>query len=76
MLNHTDKKVLQALAGLESNTDFQVVKDWLYASLNQMYMDGAYAREDHQARWFQGAEQVLAEFLNKAENAREAIRKN
>lgn len=76
MLNHPDKKVLQALSALQSDADFQVVKDWLYASLNQMYMDGAYAREDHQARWFQGAQQVLSEFLDKSENAREAIRKN
>jgi hypothetical protein len=76
LLNHPDKRLLQALANLESDTDFKVVKDWLYASLNQMYIDGSYAKEDHQARWFQGAEQVLSELLDKAEHAREALRKN
>ena len=76
MLNHPDKRLLQALATLESDTDFKVVKDWLFASLNQMYIDGSYAKEDHQARWFQGAQQVLVEFLDKAEHAREVIRKN
>jgi len=76
MLNHPDKRILQALASLEGNTDFKVVTDWLYASLNQMYIDGSYAKEDHQARWFQGAQQTLVEFLDKAEHAREAIRKN
>ena len=76
MLNHPDKKILQALASLESDTDFQVVKDWLYASLNQMYIDGSFAKEDHHARWFQGAQQVLSDFLGKCEHARDAIRKN
>jgi len=76
MLNHPDKRILQALASLESDTDFQVVKDWLYASLNQMYIDGSFAKEDHQARWFQGAQQVLADLLSKADHARDAIRKN
>lgn len=76
MLNHPDKRILQALATLESDTDFKVLKDWLYASLNQMYIDGSYAKEDHQARWFQGAQQAIAELLDKAEHAREAIRKN
>ena len=76
MLNHPDKRILQALASLESDTDFQVVKDWLYASLNQMYIDGSFAKEDHHARWFQGAQQVLSDLLSKAEHARDAIRKN
>jgi hypothetical protein len=76
MLNHPDKRILQALAALESDTDFQVVKDWLYASLNQMYIDGSFAQEDHRSRWFQGAQQVLADLLSKAENARDAVRKN
>lgn len=76
MLNHPDKRILQALASLQTDADFQVVKDWLYASLNQMYVDGSYAKEDHQARWFQGAQQVLAELLDKSEHARAAIQKN
>lgn len=76
MLNHPDKRILQALASLESDADFQVVKDWLYASLNQMYIDGSFAQEDHRARWFQGAQQVLADLLSKADHAREAVRKN
>mgnify|MGYP006283711045 CR=1 FL=1 len=76
MLNHPDKRILQALAALESDTDFEVVKAWLYASLNQMYIDGSYAKEDHQSRWLQGAQQVLAELLDKCEHARAAIQKN
>lgn len=76
MLNHPDKKLLQALASLESDKDFKVVKDWLYASLNQMYIDGSFAKEDHHARWFQGGQQVLSDLLNKCEHAREAVRKN
>jgi hypothetical protein len=75
MLNHPDKRIIQDLASLEGNTDFEVVKDWLYKSLLTLHTEGAFAKDEHQVRWNQGACQVLQELLDKSNTAREVIRK-
>lgn len=75
MLTHPSKRVIQALAALEGNGDFQEVIGWLQETLNDVARDGFYAKDEHQARWHQGAGQVLTELLDKARTARETARK-
>lgn len=75
MLTHPTKKVLQALASLEGNPDFQTVLAWLQESTETIARDGFYVKDEHQARWHQGAGQALTELLDKARNARETVRK-
>lgn len=75
MLNNPSKRVIQALATLESDADFQEVVAWLQDSKNHFALDGFYTKDEVQSRWYQGAGQVLTEFLDKAKSARETIRK-
>lgn len=74
MIKSPNKQTLQALAALDGNSDFQTVLDWLKDNLNTLYVDGSYAKDEAQARWHQGAQQVLSEFIDKAEHARDTIR--
>jgi hypothetical protein len=75
VLTNPSKRVIQALAALESDADFQEVIAWLQDSKNHSVLDGLYTKDEVQSRWYQGAGQVLTEFLDKAKLARETIRK-
>jgi hypothetical protein len=75
VLTNPSKRVIQALAALESDADFQEVIAWLQDSKNHSVLDGLYTKDEVQSRWYQGAGQVLTEFLDKAKSARETIRK-
>lgn len=75
MIEQPNKRVIQALANLESDKDFQDIKDWLANSLQQIKHDALNTKDEVQTRWFQGAGQALEEFLTKASAARETIRK-
>ncbi len=75
MLSNPSKRVLQALATLESDADFKEVVAWLEESRKTFALDGFYTKDEVQSRWFQGAGQALTEFLDKASAARETIRK-
>jgi len=75
VLTHPTKRVLQALATLEGNADFQEVMAWLQDSVQTIARDGFYVKDEHQARWHQGAGQALTELLEKSSNARETVRK-
>lgn len=75
MLIHPNKRVLQALASLEGNADFQEVMAWLQDSVQTVARDGFYVKDEYQARWHQGAGQALTELIDKANNARETVRK-
>lgn len=75
MLSQPTKRVIQALATLENDNDFQEVLAWMQDSLDNISKDGFYTKDEAQTRWCQGAGQVITEFLDKARTAREVIRK-
>lgn len=75
MIEQPNKRVIQALATLESDADFQEIKDWLARSLQQIKRDALNTKDEVHTRWYQGAGQALDEFLTKASQARETIRK-
>lgn len=75
MLINPNKRVLQALATLESDADFKELVAWLEESRKHISHDGFYTKDEVQSRWYQGAGQALTEFLEKAKAARETIRK-
>lgn len=71
MIDQPTKQTILALAALSGNQDFQVVLEWLRTTLQKLYEDGAYTKDEAQSRWNQGAQQILQEFLLKADKARE-----
>lgn len=75
MLTTPSKRVIQALATLESDPDFKEVVAWLEDSRKHFSLDSFYTKDEVQSRWYQGAGQALTEFLEKAQAARETIRK-
>jgi hypothetical protein len=76
MLVRADSKVLQALASLEGNKDFEVVQGWLQSSLLDLYATSTRTRDDVLSRWMQGGAQVLEQFIEQSNNARDAIRRS
>ncbi len=75
MIAQPDKRVIQSLSNLDGNTDFDVIKQWLRITLKDLNENGAYAKDEVQTRWNQGATQVIYEFLTKADTARETLKK-
>ena len=75
MIAQPDKRVIQSLSNLDGNTDFDVIKQWLRTTLKDLNENGAYAKDEVQTRWNQGATQVIYEFLTKADTARETLKK-
>ncbi len=75
MLAHPNKRVIQALATLESDADFQEVMGWMRESLTQIDRDCRLTKDEVQTRWLQGAGQVIQDLLTRATSARETIRK-
>jgi hypothetical protein len=75
VIEQPSKRVIQSLANLESDNDFKEVVDWLNRSLQQIKHDALHTKDEVQTRWYQGAGQALDEFLIKASQARETIRK-
>lgn len=76
MLRKPDNKTLLALNALQGNSDFEQVREWLAESLHDLYVDGSTAKDEYLVRWHQGAAQAVHEFLDKAANAHEVIRKS
>jgi hypothetical protein len=75
MLLKPPATVISALSSLEGNSDFEEVCKWLNDSLNDIRTLNDSTKDEVQSRWNQGASQVLAEFLNKKQTARETLRK-
>lgn len=76
MLSKPNQKVLSALASLQGSPDFSTVQEWLCQSLDDLYANGATAKDDVIVRWHQGAAQAVRELLDKAATAQEVIRKS
>ena len=75
MIEQPSKRVIQALATLQSDPDFQEVKEWLTLSLDTIKRDALQTKDEVHTRWYQGAGQVLEQFLTKVATARETLRK-
>jgi hypothetical protein len=67
--------VISALSSLEGQPDFEVVCKWLSDSLNDIRAINDSTKDEVQSRWNQGASQVLAEFLQKKQSARDTLYK-
>lgn len=76
MLKKPDTKVLSALASLEGNNNFETICSWLEESLQDLYASSCETKDEVLSRWQQGAAQAVKEFLVKAEDAAEVIRKS
>ena len=75
MLANPSKRVIQALATLDSDVDFQEVVAWMRESLTQIDRDCRLTKDEVQNRWLQGAGQAIDGLLTRAASARETIRK-
>ena len=76
MLKNADHQVLVALASLQGNSQFETVRSWLQASLQDLHTSTATTKDEVLTRWNQGAAQAVAELLEKAENAPAALRRS
>lgn len=75
MLLKTPTRVIQALASLDGNSEFEEICVWLNESLNDIRTQNDLTKDEVNARWNQGASQALAEFLEKKRTARDTLRK-
>lgn len=75
MLQKPSIQVLNALASLKGNSQFETIRQWMEASLQDLYRNSVNTREDVLSRWQQGAAQAVSEFLEKSKDAEEVIRK-
>lgn len=75
MLSHINQETINALAQLQGNIHFEQVKSWLHESLRELEKTTPITKDEVQLRWNQGAQQVIAAFLQKADGAEETIRK-
>lgn len=76
MLSKPDQQVLSALAALEGNPNFETVRAWLVQSRQDLYANSCITKDEVLSRWMQGAAQAVDEFLTKAQQAPEVIRKS
>ena len=76
MLNKPSARVLNALASLEGNSEFEVVSGWLEESLRTLYTDSVSTHDDVRSRWMQGAAQAVDDFLIKSKTARDTLNKS
>lgn len=75
MLTKLDAQVAKALAGIEYNPDWQVVRKWLEGNrmILQNKMDTE--RDETTVRWIQGALQMLGALFSAQDQARDVLHK-
>lgn len=76
MLKKPDTQVLNALASLQGNSNFETIRSWLESSLQDLYVTSSMTKDEVLSRWNQGAAQAVAELLEKANEAPEVIRRS
>ena len=76
MLKKPSQQVLNALSSLEGNSQFETVRSWLEESLQDLYRDSVNTKDEVLSRWQQGAAQAVGDFLDKAKDATEVIRRS
>jgi hypothetical protein len=75
MLQKPSIQVLNALASLKGNNQFETILEWMEASRQDLYRDSVNTKDEVLCRWKQGAAQAVSEFLEKSKDAEEVIRK-
>lgn len=76
MLAKPDHQVLNALAALQGNPQFETVRAWLEQSRQALYVESCETKDEVLSRWKQGAAQAVNDLLTKAQQAPEVIRKS
>jgi len=76
VLKQPNQQVLSALAAVNVDSRFEIVKRWLKESLDGLDADNRITKDDVVVRWNQGGAQVLNELLTKLESASDALRKS
>ncbi len=76
MLKKPTPQVLNALASLEGNLQFETVRSWMEESLQDLFRGSVSTKDEVLSRWQQGAAQAVEDFLHKAQEAKEVIRKS
>jgi hypothetical protein len=76
MLQKPTTQVLNALASLEGNPNFETIRAWLEDSRQHLYSDSCRTKDEVLSRWQQGAAQAVDEFLSKAAEASDVIRRS
>lgn len=71
MLKQTPARVISALASLEGNSEFEVLRTYLGECLSDLHKTSATTKDEVIVRWQQGGIQVLSELLDRAGSARE-----
>ena len=69
----TPKKVISAFAALQGEYNFEVIREWLQKSLDDLDEANAITKDEVQVRWNQGAAQQLRELLRIAREARSLL---
>ncbi len=68
------KSVVQALAGLNDNEDWQVVQEWIADNLGRIQRNNSIEKDDTVVRWNQGALQVLEDLTVIQRQARTMVK--
>jgi hypothetical protein len=76
MLVKPSQQVLNALSSLEGNSNFETIREWLKESRQHLYRDSCITKDEVLSRWQQGAAQAVDEFLTKASEASDVIRRS
>ena len=67
------RQVISALATLQGQHDFEVIRDWLQRTLDDLTEINELTKDEVQVRWNQGAAQQLRELLRIAREARSLL---
>lgn len=76
MLKQPSQQVLSALAAVNTDARFEIVKRWLKESLDGLDADNRITKDDVVVRWNQGAAQAIHELLTKLESSSDVLRKS
>jgi hypothetical protein len=68
-LIRAENRVLSALASLQGDPDWQVVKEWMVASRDADHNALSLAKDEVAARWLQGSVQTLTSIIETSDEA-------
>jgi hypothetical protein len=73
ILAKPNQRLLSSLSALDGDPNFEVVKEWLTVSLQELNVANASTKDKVLTRWNQGSIQTLYEVLETSKNARQAL---
>jgi hypothetical protein len=68
-VERTNDRVLSALAGLQGNPDFAVIREWVIASRDADQKAMMFAKDEVAFRWLQGSVQTLNAIIELGDSA-------